>query len=173
MSRGARRTVLVCVLLAAVWGALSPAQAYLKFGVLTPNGIRPIVWNRTIQYLVTNRETVFVSAPQLQAALANAFSTWAEVPNVLINHSFVGFTGAEPFSADGISVFGFRSRPELDRTLAATTFEIDNLTGAIIESDIFFNTAFVWSVAPAGQTERYDVDSVAHHEVGLLLGLVD
>jgi hypothetical protein len=68
-------------------------------------------------------------------------------------------------------VIGFRSRPELERTLAATTFELDTITGDIIESDIFFNTAFAWSVASAGQADRYDVESVGTHEIGHLLGL--
>ena len=170
MSRRAR-VMLVCGALLLGFGALSPLQAYLKFGVLTPSGVRQIRWTGAISYLVTNRDTVFVSAPQLQTAMARAFSTWAGVPNVALNHSFVGFTGAEPFVADGASVIGFRSRPELDRTLAATTFEIDTLTGQILESDIFFNTAFVWSVAPAGQVDRYDVESVGLHEIGHLLGL--
>jgi hypothetical protein len=158
-------------LLVALWGAFSPTHAYLKLGVLTPTGVKAIRWTRPIQYLVTNRETVFVTAVQLQAAVSRAFATWAGVPNVSITHSFIGFTGAEPFSADGASVIGFRSRPELERTLAAATFELDEITGEIIESDIFFNTSFVWSVAPAGQPDRYDLESVGLHEIGHLLGL--
>jgi hypothetical protein len=165
------RIILVCGVLLLMLGVLSPLHAYLKFGVLTPTGVRQIRWTRPISYLVTNRDTVFVSAAQLQTALARAFSTWAGVPNVAITHSFVGFTLAEPFSSDGASVIGFRSRPELDRTLAATTFEIDQLTGEILESDIFFNTSFIWSVAPSGQADRYDVESVGLHELGHLLGL--
>ena len=167
----ASKAVLVGLVLAALWGAIAPTQAYLKLGVLTPSGVKAIRWTRPIQYLVTNRETVFVSAPQLQAAVSRVFATWAGVPNVSITHSFIGFTGAEPFTADGASVIGFRSRPELERTLAAATFELDAITGEIIESDIFFNTSFVWSVAPAGQADRYDLESVGLHEVGHLLGL--
>ena len=171
LPRGKQRWILVLGVLLLGVGVFSPLQAYLKFGVLTPTGVRQIRWTRTISYLVTNRDTVFVSAAQLQTALGRAFSTWAGVPNVTLSPSFVGFTGAEPVSGDGVSVVGFRSRPELDRTLAATSFDIDMLTGEIIESDIFFNSAFVWSVAPAGQADRYDVESVGLHEIGHLLGL--
>lgn len=171
MSGRATRAAMLGVLLVVVWGAFSSSQAYLKLGVLTPSGVKAIRWTRAIQYLVTNRDTVFVTAPQLQNAVSRAFSTWAGVQNVAISHSFIGFTGAEPFSADGASVIGFRSRPELERTLAAATFELDAITGDIIESDIFFNTAFVWSVAAAGQADRYDVESVGLHEIGHLLGL--
>ena len=166
-----RLILLASAVLILTWAIASPVQAYLKFGVLTPSGLKPLRWARPVQYLVTNRDTAFVSAAQLQAAVARAFSGWAAVPNVSITHSFVGFTGAEPFTADGMSVFGFRSRPELDRTLAATTFEYDAITGEILESDIFFNTSFIWSVAEAGQVDRYDVESVGLHELGHLLGL--
>lgn len=166
-----RTALVICAVGVVLTGALVPVSAYLKFGVSTPLGIRAIVWRRPINYLVTNRDTVFVSASQLQAAVSRGFSSWAAVPNVSISHSFIGFTGAEPFVADGASVIGFRSRPELDRTLAAATFELDTTTGEIKESDIFFNTAFIWSVAASGQTDRYDLESVGLHEIGHLLGL--
>ncbi|MEO6224148.1 MAG: matrixin family metalloprotease [Vicinamibacterales bacterium] len=171
MSGRAGKAVMLATLLVVLWGVVSPTQAYLKLGVLTSSGVKAIRWTRPIQYLVTNRDTVFVSAAQLQTAVSTAFSTWAAVPNVSITPRFIGFTGAEPFSADGASVIGFRARPELDRTLAAATFELDTITGDIIESDIFFNTAFIWSVAPGGQADRYDLESVGVHEIGHLLGL--
>lgn len=171
MSRPIGRAVLAIALLVIVWGALSPTHAYLKLGFLTPNGIRPIRWTRTIQYLVTNRDSATATAPQLQSAIGRAFSTWAAAPNIVINHAFVGFTGAQPLTADGANVVGFQSRPELERTLAAAQFQVDTVTGEIIESDIFFNTAFAWSVAPAGQADRFDLESVGLHEVGHLLGL--
>lgn len=171
MSGRIRRAAFVVAALVILWGALSPTQAYLKLGFLTANGVRPIRWTRTIQYLVTNRDSATVTAPQLQSAVSRAFSTWAAEPNIVITHSFIGFTGAEPLTADGANVIGFRSRPELDRTLAAANFELDTTTGEIIESDIFFNTAFTWSVATAGVADRFDLESVGLHEVGHLLGL--
>jgi hypothetical protein len=48
---------------------------------------------------------------------------------------------------------------------------VDALTGEIIESDVFFNTTFAWSTAPAGQSGRFDLESVALHEIGHFLGL--
>ena len=44
--------------LVVLWGAFSPSQAYLKFGVQTPNGIRGVRWTHAIQYLVTNRDAI-------------------------------------------------------------------------------------------------------------------
>ena len=75
-----------------------------------------------------------------------------------------------PSTDDRSSVIGFRSRPDLDRTLGATTFTFDDVTGEILESDIFLNTTFDWSVAPNGETDRFDVESILVHEVGHLLG---
>jgi hypothetical protein len=80
-------------------------------------------------------------------------------------------TSADPFVDDNLSVIGFRSRPDLDRTLGATTFGFDNVTGELIEADIFLNSAFDWSVTPSGQTGRFDLQSTLTHEIGHLLGL--
>jgi hypothetical protein len=146
-------------------------EAYLKLGFFTPNGIVGVRWTRSINYFVTNRNVDGVTAAQLQSAMGRAFTTWASVPGVTFAHSFTGFTGAEPFANDGMSTIGFRSRPELERTLGAATFEVDDITAEILEADIFFNTSFNWSVAAAGQTDRFDLESVGLHEVGHLLGM--
>jgi hypothetical protein len=45
------------------------------------------------------------------------------------------------------------------------------VTGEIIESDIFFNSSFQWSVAAAGETNVFDLESIAVHEIGHLHGL--
>ena len=39
------------------------------------------------------------------------------------------------------------SEPSLDRVLASTSYLVDDATGELLESDIFFNSAFPWSVA--------------------------
>ena len=68
-------------------------------------------------------------------------------------------------------MIGFQNRPELERTLGATSFMVDNTTGAILEADVFFNTAFTWSVASQGEANAYDLESIALHEIGHLHGL--
>jgi hypothetical protein len=169
VSRRAAVHVIACAALIA--GGAVTTSAYLKLGFFTPTGIVGLRWTRPVEYFVTNRDADGVTAAQLQVAIRRAFTTWASVPRVDITHSFTGFTGAEPFEADGINVIGFRSRPELERTLGATVFEYDDVTGQILESDIFFNTAFNWSVATGGQSGRFDLESVGVHEVGHLLGM--
>jgi len=166
-----RRTLALAAAIVAA-GMVSPLGAYLKLGTTVGNQVLGIKWtHQPIRYFVTNRDVNGVTAPQLQTTLAAAFATWGQPANVSISSQFVGFTGAEPFDDDNMSVIGFQARPDLDRTLGATTFVIDDVTGEILESDIFLNTSFSWSVTPNGTANRFDVASVLTHEVGHLLGL--
>jgi predicted Zn-dependent protease len=168
--RSRRTLALVAAIIAA--GMVSPLGAYLKLGTSVGNQILGIKWtHQPIRYFVTNRDVSGVTAPQLQTALAGALAEWSGQANVTISSQFVGFTGADPFNDDGVSVIGFQARPDLDRTLGATTFDIDDVTGEILAADIFLNSSFSWSVAANGTASRFDVASVLTHEVGHLLGL--
>ncbi len=166
-----RRVCGMLSLVVAVMCVSPPVEAYLTLGVSIGGRLVGLRWDRTIEYFVTNRDVPGVTAPQLQAAIGRAFTSWAAVPRTSLTHSFVGITGTEPVGGDGMSVVGFRARPELERTLAAASFEIDDVTGRILEVDIFFNTSVPWSVAAAGQIGAFDIESVGLHEVGHLLGL--
>jgi hypothetical protein len=124
-----------------------------------------------VRYFITNRDVPGVTAPQLQTAVASAFATWSNVPTAQLSAQFAGIVNADPVNRDGVTVIGFQFHSELDRVLGATTHNVDNITGAIIESDIFLNSNFAWSVAPAGEAQRFDVQSISTHEIGHLLGL--
>ncbi len=93
------------------------------------------------------------------------------MPSAAITYQFAGVTSAVPGNDDGVSALGFVNRPDLDRVLASTSFVIDSATGELIESDIFFNAAFPWSVAANGEANRYDLQSIALHEIGHMSGL--
>ena len=153
--------------------ALVPAvEAYLKIGVQVGNRVIALQWTQLpIRYFITNRNVPGVTAAQLQAAVDRAFRTWAAVPNVTLSTSFSGFTNAEPHTDDLVSVIGFKSVPEEDRTLGSATHEVDEPTGRLIASDIYFNSIFDWSVAQNGEPGRFDLESIALHEIGHLLGL--
>jgi hypothetical protein len=124
-----------------------------------------------INYFVTNRGAGPVTAAQMQAATAASFASWAAVPTARVSAVFAGFTNLEPVREDGATVIGFQSHPELDRTLGVTSFTVDRVTGQLVEVDIYLNSFIDWSVAPSGETGRFDVQSVMTHEVGHLLGL--
>lgn len=167
-----KRAVAVMAAVALVAGQASPAFAYLKFGVTAGNRTIALKWARTpVRYFVTDRTDINISPNDFQSALGRAFATWQAVPTSSMAYQFVGFTSAPPFQEDGQSTLGFASRPELNRVLASTNILVDDTTGEIVEADIFFNTASQWSVAPGGEADKYDLESVALHEIGHLSGL--
>ena len=157
---------------AAVLGHTEQASAYLKFAIGSTNGDVTVRWTETpVQYFVTNRGVPGVSATGFADAMARAFSTWEDVPSASITYRFGGFTSNLPGEDDGRSTLGFESVPELERVLASTSFLVDLSSGEILEADIFFNSTFAWSVAPGSDPNRFDLESIAVHEIGHLNGL--
>jgi hypothetical protein len=169
---GLRRVVVYGSVMAMTLAVAPVADAYLKLGSRIGTRVADLRLNAfPVRYFVTNRDVPGVTAPQLQQSVERAFASWAAVPDVGLSAQFVGFTGATPASGDNANVIGFASRPDLDRVLGSTSFTVDTVTGEILESDIFLNSTFPWSVAAAGEPGRQDVESIALHEIGHLHGL--
>jgi len=163
------RRLVICLLVA---GQCQLAHAYTKFGTQTPDGRTvTLTWTATPRYFVTNVGVPGVSAADFQAAVGRAFARWEAVPTATIAYQFVGVTSAQPGEDDGMSTLGFVDHPELDSVLASTSLLVDDTTGALLESDIFFNASFPWSVAAAGEAGKYDLESIATHEIGHFSGL--
>lgn len=168
-----RFTLAIFFALGAVLAMPQPAHAYLKFGIRVGGRSITLKWAQTpVRYFVSARSAVpGVSVADFEAAVGRAFATWQAVPTSSVAYQYGGLTLARPGEDDGSSTLGFESRPELDRVLASTSFLVDRSTGALLESDIFFNTSFQWSTASAGETGRFDLESIALHEIGHFSGL--
>jgi hypothetical protein len=166
-----RRASLLLILFAVALSS-DPASAYLKLGTRVDNRTVTLRWEEfPVRYFISNASGGGVSAPELRDAVLRAFASWDAVPTADTTSEFVGFTNARPNDDDGLTVIGFVNQPDQDRTLGATSFLIDTLSGEIVEAEIFLNSAFEWSVAANGATNRFDVESIALHEIGHLFGL--
>jgi hypothetical protein len=162
--------IRLLLLVVAIVSATQQASAYSHFTVNT-GGAR-LHWDAApVRWFVNDRGVPGVPGGELQSTLARAFATWEAVPTASIAFQFVGPTSAQPFMDDGISVLGFLDEPDQERVLGATTFVVDVLTAEIVEADVFFNSAFLWSTAASGDSARFDLESVAVHEIGHFLGL--
>ncbi len=169
MSRAAHR-LLVALLLVAPLAV--PAHAYLKFGVEVGDRVVPVRWAAgPIPYFITEREFGGISPQAFSDAIGRAAATWSRTPGLPVSFSAQGLTRSQPNETDGRSTIGFLDRPDQERVLGATTFLLDAVTGQILEADVYFNTRFRWSTAAAGDAGANDLEAVALHELGHLLGL--
>ncbi len=170
-TRAAKRA-LAFLWCAFVIGASTNGRAYQQYGVTVGNRTVTLKWNRMpVQYYVRNAGISNVSASQLQAAIDAAFATWHNVPTAVISAQNAGTTNALNLG-NGLTELGFAPDPSEPDVLGATNWMIDTTTGEIVESDIFFNSSGIpWSVAPNGETNRFDLQSIATHEIGHLFGL--
>ena len=164
---------LALLLSILLFAPAEPAFAYLKFGTRVDGRQVTLKWAQpTVRYFVNSASALpGVTVGDFQAAVARAFAQWQAVPTSAISYQFAGLTAALPGQEDGLSTLGFRNRPDLDRVLASTNFLVDAATGEMLESDIFFNSSFAWSVAAAGEAGKFDLESIALHEIGHLSGL--
>ena len=166
-----RRLAALMSVALMLFGDVSPALAYLKLGVQVDGRQITLKWNGVPRYFISDRGSDGIGPADLQATVASALATWRDVPTASISYESAGFTSSRPLDADGQSTIGFLSRPDLDRVLASTNFIVDDNTGALVESDIFFNETFSWSVAPQGEAGKFDLQSIALHETGHFSGL--
>ncbi|HEX5474374.1 MAG TPA: matrixin family metalloprotease [Vicinamibacterales bacterium] len=167
-----RRWGAAAIVAAIVCAAAPPLQAYLKLGMQVGDRLVSLQWDRfPVRYFVTNRAVPGVTPQQVQQAVSAAFATWDAVPSATLSSQFAGFTATGPLENTAQTVLGFEDEPSLRQVLGATSFTVDVTTGEILEADVFFNSTFQWSVAPAGEAGRYDLQSIALHEIGHLHGL--
>ena len=165
-----KRALLITAALVAV--ATVPGAAYMRFGI-SVNGTNTVLrWPGAIPYRVSDADLAAgISANAFDQALQRALGAWEGVASATVRFTRQGFTSGRPSDDDASNVFGFERRADLERTLAVTTYTIDIVNGAIVEADVQFNAAQPWSVADGGSTTGFDLQAVAQHEIGHVLGL--
>jgi hypothetical protein len=82
-----------------------------------------------------------------------------------------GRTTGRTFSYDGVNVITATDKGPAGGTLATNYYWYRPDTGELLDSDIEFNSYYAWSLS--GQAGRFDVQSVACHELGHSLVLLD
>jgi hypothetical protein len=109
-------------------------------------------------------------AGSFETAMQGAFGTWnSESPNYF---SKAGNAGSASPIEDGVNTIGWiRLVPK--NVLAAAWTWVDDSTGRIKESDIFFNTGQPFAVYSdcATTASTYEVGNIATHELGHAVGL--
>ena len=167
-----KRLLALVVTLLCVAVSTEPASAYLKLGTRVGPGTVNLRWNdMPVRYFISNASGGGVSSTQLRDAVDRAFDTWSSVETASLSAELAGFTQAQPNDDDGLTVIGFVNQSDQDRTLGATSFLVDTASGEIVEAEIYLNSSFSWSVASGGEADRFDVESIALHEIGHLFGL--
>ena len=166
-----RHFVAATAVVLTAMNAPAPAHAYLKLGAAINGTVVDVTWHEPVRYFIAERGVSGVSAADLRAAVERATATWSAVESARVRFEYQGMTSAVPDAVDGRTTIGFLDRPDLEQVLGATSFMIDETNGAIVEADIFFNSRFNWSVSASGTPARVDLESIALHELGHLLGL--
>jgi len=109
-------------------------------------------------------------------AIIRAMDTWTAAP-FHFTFVFSGDTTAMPYDGsydidltDGVSVFGWDGMDGRGGMLARAWVFFE-CWGEILEADIQFDQAETWSETETVPVDAYDVESVALHELGHVLGL--
>ena len=132
----------VGVTLLVLGASLQTGEAYLRQSFLVGGARVSISWaNRTIPYSVANVAVPGVTVDALEAALQRASQSWTSAPGSNITFQYVGRTAARPLQADGRNTIGFLSIPELEGVLGVTATLADVVSGEVVESDMFLNSA--------------------------------
>jgi hypothetical protein len=142
--------------------------------------------NMPFRYSLNNSGLATENFEDLEVAIDNAFQAWDEIPTASIEMENAGTTDLRYASAtDSVNLVTFQDDrfPFAPGVLAVTakTLEMksDGQTAEILDADIIFNpnagnTGQIFRILEDGdtETEAFDIQSVATHEIGHALGMI-
>ena len=171
MSRS-RRFFLIALLLVLV---SQPSSAYYNFLI----GSADLHWTfPNVSYVLQTAGSDNIADDSEFLAIERAFDAWENLPNSSI--AFVEDLAADPtrtdYSATDIHLIMFDEDdstglfPGASGTIAVTPILFDTVSGSILDADIIFN-GDDHTFSTDGSPGTYDIQSIATHEIGHLLGL--
>ena len=125
-------------------------------------------WSGNIVYYYVNENTSDCTGEG--AAVQRAANTWSS--NANFNLSYAGPTSATDYAYNGKNEILWKDLGT-GTTLAETLIGWNDASGNILERDIVFNDYCSWSTSSSPSSGQFDVETIALHEFGHWLTLLD
>jgi len=139
------------------------------FDVYKTSGGKTVKWQTPSVGYYINTAGSPVAASDAIAAITSALQTWTAVNTSSFEFQYLG-TAAYVSGNNKINTLGFRKMGK-NGTLAYNTFWYSSSTGYVSDSDIEFNTDYLY--ATNGSSTAFDMQNIATHELGHSLPLRD
>lgn len=163
-----------CVLLAVA----SEAAAYAFLLVPSSQGVprrwsQPMLPDGRVSWRLSARTGGNVTGNRSPLdVLAGAFARWEDLPSSAIRFSFDGSSNARNRNAgDRVNLVTLDPTESLGTGVLAATFLTSDASGNLLDVDIVFSRDVAFDTSETPDPDRYDLESVATHEVGHLIGL--